>query len=80
MLTTIYFDGPKLTHNQKRSLIHGITQVASQASGIPMAAFDIILDEHESSNMGVGGELLNYYSLEKQNRINFLDIFYIWVT
>lgn len=57
-MPTIHFDGPQLTHDQKRSLIHGMTQAASQALGIPMAAFNVVLDEHESSNMGVGGELL----------------------
>jgi 4-oxalocrotonate tautomerase len=57
-MPTIHFDGPQLTHDQKRSLIHGMTQAASQALGIPMAAFNVVLDEHESNNMGVGGELL----------------------
>ncbi|MHB8126064.1 MAG: tautomerase family protein [Desulfitobacteriaceae bacterium] len=32
--------------------------MASQALGIPMAAFNVVLDEHQSNNMGVGGELL----------------------
>jgi 4-oxalocrotonate tautomerase len=53
----INFDGPILTMDQKRSLIHGMSQ-AAQALGIPMAAFTVTLDEHEYSNMGVGGEVL----------------------
>ena len=57
-MPTIHFDGPVLTIDQKRSLIHGMTQAASQAIGLPMAAFNVVLDEHEHSNMGVGGELL----------------------
>ncbi|KUO77927.1 MAG: 4-oxalocrotonate tautomerase [Desulfosporosinus sp. BRH_c37] len=54
----INFDGPILTNDQKRSLIHGKSQAASQALGIPMAAFTVTLDEHEYSNMGIGGEVL----------------------
>lgn len=54
----IHFDGPCLSIDQKRSLIHGMSQAASQALGIPMAAFTVTLDEHEYSNMGVGGEVL----------------------
>lgn len=57
-MPTIYFDGPELTIDQKRSLIHGMTQAASQATGLPMASFHVILDEHQYSNMGVGGELI----------------------
>ncbi|GAB6171364.1 tautomerase family protein [Paradesulfitobacterium aromaticivorans] len=57
-MPTIHFDGPVLSVDQKRSLVHGMTQAASQALGIPMAAFNVVLDEHEFSNMGVGGELL----------------------
>ena len=57
-MPTIRFDGPILTIDQKRSLVHGMTQAASQATGLPMAAFHVVLDEHERSNMGVGGELL----------------------
>ena len=54
----IHFDGPVLTLDQKRSLIHGMTQAASMATGLPMASFTVVLDEHEYSNMGVGGEIL----------------------
>ncbi|GAB6156456.1 tautomerase family protein [Desulfosporosinus burensis] len=54
----ISFDGPALTIDQKRSLIHGMSQAASKALGIPMAAFTVTLDEHEYSNMGIGGEVL----------------------
>ncbi len=57
-MPTIRFDGPELTIDQKRSLVHGMTQAASQALGIPMAAFNVVLDEHERTNMGVGGDLL----------------------
>ena len=35
-----------------------MSQAASQALGIPMAAFTVTLDEHEYSNMGIGGEVL----------------------
>lgn len=54
----ISFDGPVLTIDQKRSLIHGMSQAASKALGIPMATFTVTLDEHEYSNMGIGGEVL----------------------
>jgi|GEM_PF-518075 len=54
----INFDGPILTNDQKRSLIHGMSKAASQALGVPMAAFTVTLDEHEYSNMGIGGEVV----------------------
>lgn len=57
-MPTIHFDGLELTIDQKRSLVHGMSQAASQATGIPMAAFSVVLSEHERSNFGVGGELL----------------------
>lgn len=57
-MPTIHFDGPTLTIDQKRSLVHCMTQAASQALGMPMAAFTVVLDEHERSNMAIGGELL----------------------
>ena len=54
----IHFDGPALTVDQKRSLIHGMSQAASQATGLPMASFTVVLDEHDFNNFGIGGEVL----------------------
>ncbi|MEM5817752.1 MAG: tautomerase family protein [Desulfitobacterium hafniense] len=65
----IHFDGPVLTMDQKRSLIHGISQAASQATGLPMASFTVVLDEHEYSNFGIGGEVLvesNFWTKVKE--------------
>lgn len=65
----INFDGPVLTIDQKRSLIHGMSQAASKALGIPMAAVTVTLDEHDFSNMGIGGEVLTesvYWSKYKE--------------
>ncbi|CAA7600674.1 Tautomerase enzyme [Acididesulfobacillus acetoxydans] len=72
-MPTIHFDGPALTIDQKRSLIHGMTQAASQALGLPMAAFNVVLDEHERSNMGVGGELLAESPFYEQRRDKLED-------
>ncbi len=54
----IHFDGPELSMDQKRSLIHGMSQAASMATGLPMASFTVVLDEHNYSNFGIGGEVL----------------------
>lgn len=54
----IHFDGPTLSIDQKRSLIHGMSQAASMATGLPMQSITVVLDEHEYSNMGVGGDVL----------------------
>lgn len=72
-MPTIHFDGPVLTIDQKRSLVHGMTQAASQAIGLPMAAFNVVLDEHERSNMGVGGQLLPESPLTRQWEENLGD-------
>lgn len=58
VMPVIHFDGPVLTIDQKRSLIHGMTQAASQATGLPMASFTVVLNEHEYSNFGISGEVL----------------------
>ncbi|MDA8228298.1 MAG: tautomerase family protein [Desulfitobacterium hafniense] len=57
-MPTIHFDGPILTMDQKRSLIHGMSQAASQATGLPMQSITVMLDEHEYSCMGIGGQVL----------------------
>lgn len=57
-MPVIHFDGPILTMDQKRSLIHGMSQAASLATGLPMASFTVVLNEHEYSNFGIGGEVL----------------------
>ncbi|HVJ48260.1 tautomerase family protein [Desulfitobacterium sp.] len=54
----IHFDGPTLSIDQKRSLIHGMSQAASMATGLPMPSITVVLDEHEFSNMGIGGDVL----------------------
>jgi 4-oxalocrotonate tautomerase len=55
----IHFDGPVLSIDQKRSLIHGMSQAASMATGLPMQSFTVVLDEHEYSNFGIGGDVLS---------------------
>jgi 4-oxalocrotonate tautomerase len=57
-MPTIHFDGPELTIDQKRSLIHGMSQAASMATGLPMQSINVVLAEHEHSNFGIGGEVL----------------------
>ncbi len=44
---------------QKRQLIERLTETAVEVTRIPKQAFTIIIDEHDDSNIGVGGVTLD---------------------
>ncbi|KXS41744.1 MULTISPECIES: 4-oxalocrotonate tautomerase DmpI [unclassified Candidatus Frackibacter] len=54
----ITLDGPKLTKEQKKELIKGFTETASNVVNLPEEAFVVLIKEMEAENVGVGGELL----------------------
>lgn len=58
-MPTIFFYGPKLDTEKKKGLIKAFTTSASEATGIPEAAFVVYMMETARENVGVGGELLS---------------------
>lgn len=57
-MPTIFFHGPRLEKDKKRELIGAFTKAASEATGIPEAAFVVYLQEVSTDQVGVGGVLL----------------------
>jgi 4-oxalocrotonate tautomerase len=57
-MPVIFFYGPQMTKEKKRELVQGFTQHASKVTGIDEAAFVVQVQESNSDNVGVGGELL----------------------
>jgi len=58
-LPTITLDGPKLTREQKATLVKEFTATAAKVTGISTQAFVVMLTEREQDNVGVGGVLLS---------------------
>jgi 4-oxalocrotonate tautomerase len=51
--------GRSLNADQKRQLIEKLTEAAVEVTRIPKQAFIVIIDEHDDSNIGVGGVTLD---------------------
>ncbi len=54
----IRIDIAKIPREQKLSLIEKITEVSSEITKIPSAAFTVLINELEDDNIGVGGKPL----------------------
>lgn len=52
----ITIEGGKLTKEQKRELIHRITEVASEVTKVPSKFFAVTIKELEDENLGFAGE------------------------
>ena len=48
----------KLSREQKLGLIEKLTAVSSSVTGIPAAAFTVVINEQDDDNIGVGGKPL----------------------
>ena len=48
----------KLGLEQKRRLVKGVTDVASEVTGVPAGAFYVFIEEYERDQVAVGGELM----------------------
>ncbi|BCS95248.1 hypothetical protein DSLASN_08800 [Desulfoluna limicola] len=46
----------KLSTDMKRTLIKGLTGVASEVTGTPEKYFSVVIAEFEDTNLGSGGE------------------------
>lgn len=55
-MPVITFEGENLTKEQKSALIHGLTKIASESTGIPDRYFSVVLHEQHAENLGFGGE------------------------
>jgi len=58
-MPTIFFYGPKLTTEKKKTLIKEFTEAASNATGLPQSSFVVYLRDVAREDVGVGGELLS---------------------
>ena len=58
-MPAIHLQIGKLDIDQKRRLVKGITDVASEVTGVPAAAFYTFIDEYEHDQVAVGGELMS---------------------
>ncbi len=57
-MPTIFFYGPELDPEKKRTLIREFTDSASKATGLNQSAFVVYLRSSSPEEVGVGGELL----------------------
>ncbi|HOB87006.1 MAG TPA: tautomerase family protein [Bacillota bacterium] len=57
-MPTIFFYGPELDPDKKRTLISEFTAAASKATGLSPSAFVVYLRTSTPEDVGVGGELL----------------------
>ncbi len=58
-MPTITVDGPPIADIEKRrSLVRGMTGVAAEVFGLDASHIVVLIREHQSQNVGVGGELL----------------------
>ena len=55
-MPVITFEGGVLGAEQKKDLIHRLTETCIEATGIPEQFFTVILREHPDENLGVGGK------------------------
>jgi 4-oxalocrotonate tautomerase len=61
----ITIEASKMNKDQKKSLIEGLTKVASETLNIPLSAFLVILKENDMDNIGTGGRLLSEVMAER---------------
>ncbi len=57
-MPTIFFYGPELDAEKKRTLVKEFTRAASVATGINESAFVIYLQSTDHEHVAVGGHLL----------------------
>ncbi len=48
----------RINREQKLGLIEQLTAVSSKVTGIPAAAFTVVINEQDDDNIGVGGKPL----------------------
>lgn len=58
-MPTIFFHGPALEKEKKKVFVQKLTELASEATGIPTNAFTIYLQEANHDSVSVGGKLLS---------------------
>ncbi len=58
-MPTIFFYGPELELEKKKTLIKDFTEAASKATGIDQSAFVVYLRSSKPDQVGVGGTLLS---------------------
>ncbi len=58
-MPVITIDGPRVTDiGKKREFVKIVTSAASNLYGLPEQAIVVMIQEHSSENVGVGGQLL----------------------
>lgn len=55
----IRLESTKLSKEQKEQLVKVFTQNAARIMDTPEAAFHVMIQEYDSDNVGVGGQLLS---------------------
>jgi 4-oxalocrotonate tautomerase len=64
----IAIEASKMNKDQKKSLIEGLTKVASDTLKIPPSAFLVIIKENDMDNIGTGGRLLREVMAERSKK------------
>ncbi|MGE5389885.1 MAG: 4-oxalocrotonate tautomerase DmpI [Deltaproteobacteria bacterium] len=58
----------KLPNEQKTRLIQQLSQTAASITNIPLAAFTVIINELEDTNIGIGGKTIGQLKAEAGDR------------
>ena len=64
-MPVITIEAGKMSAEQKKTLIEGITRVASDALDIAIQAFVVIIKENNNDNVGTGGKMLSQVLAER---------------
>ncbi len=61
-MPVIKFEGPQLTHDQRKALVEGFTDVVCKViPNVPREAYYVFLLEYPDEKIGVGGLMLPDY-------------------
>ena len=57
-MPTIKLETAKLSKEQKKELIHELTEVAAKITKVSKSAFTVLIEEYPDENIGVAGDTL----------------------